>query len=461
MVQTQNSSGRSGIPDWLQLPSDVNALNPKLWPISATRGGDGEMMLARHRVGELMAQFGSPLYVIDELDFKHRARSFAHQFAGWDVYYAGKAFLCKAVVRWVEQAGLSLDVCSGNELAVALAADFPPDRIEFHGNNKSEEELALAIEAGVGKIVVDSFEEIDRIDRLASQREIVVSVMVRVTTGVTAHTHEYITTAHEDQKFGFSIQSGQAIAALLACHQRSHIDLLGTHSHIGSQIFDTAGFRIAAQRSMELIGDFRTQTGQELHELNLGGGFGIAYTEADAPLGPTALNQELTAIIEATRQKLGLGRFRLAIEPGRAIVGQAGVALYTVGTVKPVDYAPDQRRTYVSVDGGMSDNIRPALYRADYYAALANRSSSRDPQICRVVGKHCESGDILVHDVYLPGDIRPGDVLAVPDSGAYSRSMASNYNHATRPGVVAVNPDQAYFIMRPETLDDLMAMDVG
>jgi len=434
------------------IPAAADVIHPHLWPAGAKRAGDGELTLAGHRVSRLLAEFGSPLYVIDESDFRARAAAFAAAFSGWDVYYAGKAFLCKAVVRWVDEAGLSLDVCSGGELAVALAAGFPPGRIELHGNNKSEGEIAYAMDVGVGRIIADSFDEIARIERLAGERGTRARVLVRVTTGVTAHTHEYIATSHEDQKFGFSIQSGQAMAALLACHEAAHIDCAGLHSHIGSQILDTGGFEVAAGRLAGLAADFLERTGAGLPEVNLGGGFGIAYTPADTALTPA----ELRAVLSQTPLA-----GRLAIEPGRAIAGPAGVALYTVGTVKPVEYATGHTRLYVSVDGGMSDNIRPALYGADYHAVLAGRTSGCEPRLARVVGKHCESGDILVRDVTLPSDVRPGDILAVPAAGAYTRSMASNYNHAARPAVVAVTPGEARIILRRETPEDLMATDVG
>jgi len=448
-------------PEWLDVPDDLNALDPVLWPASVQRAATGELGFKGHGVGDLVAHFGSPLYLIDEGEFRSRARAFSSAFARWDVYYAGKAFLCRAVARWVRQEGLGLDVCSGNELAVALSAGFPPARIAMHGNNKSVAELTYAIEQGVGRIVVDSFEEIDRIEAIAAARDVRVTVLVRVTTGVQAHTHEYIATAVEDQKFGFSIHSGQALEALTACHGSPHLRLAGIHSHIGSQIFGTAAFRVAARRALELVAQFRTHTGSALAELNLGGGYGASLTAQDNPSTPADLRDGLTGIVDETCRELGLDPLKLAIEPGRAIVGPAGVALYTVGTIKPVAVETGEYRTYVSVDGGMSDNIRPALYHADYTAVVANRSSDAEPLLARVVGKHCESGDILVRDVYLPGDLRPGDLLAVPGAGAYARSLASNYNHALKPAVVAIGLSEVWPIVRRETLDDLLALDVG
>jgi len=418
------------------------------------------LTLAGHRLSDLIEAYGSPLTIMDEEDFRSQARAFATEFAGWTVYYAGKAFLCRTVARWVDEEGLHLDVCSGGELAVALSAGFPADRVELHGNNKSIEELEDAIESGVSRIIVDCMEEIDRIETLAAARNTQVSVLVRVTTGVEAHTHEYIATSHEDQKFGFSLHSGQAWTALMACHDRPHLKLTGLHSHIGSQIFDVGGFQIAAARVMDLLARFRAATGDDLDEVNLGGGFGIAYTAQDSPMSPAQLHQALSHIIDEERRTHGLKPLRLSIEPGRAIVGRAGVAVYTVGSVKPVDIGEGSHRAYVAVDGGMSDNIRTALYHAEYSAVLANRVSSAPPMLSRVVGKHCESGDILVHDVYLPSDIGPADLIAVPASGAYARSLSSNYNHITRPAVVAVRPGQARAMLRRETLADLMALDV-
>ena len=447
-------------PDWLAPGDDLNELVAGLWPSGSRRGDRGELLIQNRSVTDLVRQHGSPLYLIDKEDFCARAREFSEAFPGWDVYYAGKAFLSRRIARWVEAQGLGLDVCSGNELAVALLAGFPPERIELHGNNKSVEELAQAIDAGVGRIIVDSFAEIDRVEAMAKDRGTEVVVLVRVTTGVSAHTHDYIATAHEDQKFGFSIQSGQAMKALLACAQRPHIELKGLHSHIGSQIFDTEGFRLAARRLMELASDYQNTTGEQLTELNLGGGFGIQYTAADQPLPPETLAAQLIDIIEQARSQYGLGAFRLAIEPGRAICGPAGIALYTVGTIKEVEVSPGILRTYVSVDGGMSDNIRTALYNADYTAVVANRSSEAQPMLSRVVGKHCESGDQLVRDVYLPGDLQVGDILAVPGSGAYARSLASNYNHALRPAVLSVDGNGVEVIMRRETLEDLLALDI-
>ncbi|AEV88358.1 diaminopimelate decarboxylase [Actinoplanes sp. SE50] len=444
-------------PAWLRTPEDVNALVPQLWPRTVTRTDAGSLQIGGVSVTDLAADYGTPAYLLDEDDLRARCRDFAAAFAGADVYYAGKSFLCKAVVRVVEEEGLFLDVCSGGELAVALAAGFPPERIGFHGNNKSAAELARALDAGVGRIVVDSFHEIRRLTELSRETGKRPAVLVRVTVGVEAHTHEFIATAHEDQKFGFSLAGGAAFAACAQILDENVLDLRGLHSHIGSQIFDTSGFEVAARRILELQAQVRDARGVELPELDLGGGFGIAYTTQDDPSAPGDLAKRINKIVESECEMAALRVPHLSIEPGRAIVGPAVLTLYEVGTVKDVDGI----RTYVSVDGGMSDNIRTALYDASYSATLANRRSDAEPLLARVVGKHCESGDIVVKDEFLPADVQPGDLVAVPGTGAYCRSMASNYNHVPRPPVVAVRDGAARVIVRRETEDDLLALDVG
>jgi diaminopimelate decarboxylase len=444
------------VPAWLRPPADVNALVPELWPATVERGADGVLTVGGVPVTALAAEHGTPAYVLDEADLRARCREFVAAFAGADVYYAGKAFLCKAVVRVIAEEGLGLDVCTGGELATALAAGMPSDRIGFHGNNKSTAELAAALDAGVGRIVLDSFEEIDRLTALARERGVRPNVMVRVTVGVEAHTHEYIATAHEDQKFGFSLASGAALAAVDRILGDRVLELIGLHSHIGSQIFDTSGFEVSARRVLALQARIRDAYGVELPELDLGGGFGIAYTSQDDPATPAELAKRLVKIVEDECEGASLAMPRLSVEPGRAIIGPAVFTVYEVGTVKDVDGI----RTYVSVDGGMSDNIRTALYGASYSATVASRASAAGPTLARVVGKHCEAGDIVVQDEFLPADVRPGDLVAVPGTGAYCRSMASNYNHVPRPPVVAVADGRSRVIVRRETVDDLMRLDV-
>lgn len=448
-------------PQWLERPVDVNVLDAELWSRTATRTPDGQVSIGGLGITEIVQETATPVYVMDERDFRSRAAAFRKAFSDWDVYYAGKALLTRAVARWALEEGLSLDVCSLGELVTALRAGVPPEKIGLHGNNKSLEELRLAVEQGVGRIVVDSLDEIARLEQVTEELGRTARVMVRVTVGVEAHTHEYIATAHEDQKFGFSIANGAAMVAMVRCHYHPRIDLRGIHSHIGSQIFATQGFEVAARRTMKLLAQFHAATGTQLAELDLGGGFGIRYTSQDSPATPDRLATDLREIVELEAQAFGLDVPRMSIEPGRAIVGPAGTAVYTVGTVKIVELDGGQSRVYVSVDGGMSDNIRTALYAAEYSAAIVNRSSDAAPVLCRIVGKHCEAGDIIVRDVFLPGDITPGDLIGVPANGAYSRSMASNYNHATKPPVVAVRDAVVTTLLRRETLDDLLGLDVG
>ena len=415
-------------PSWLSIPSDVNTLLPTLWSTGVRKDETGVLTVAGLSVVDIADQVGTPVYVVDEADLRARARAFADAFQGWDVYYAAKSFLCTTVARWVSEEGLGVDVCTGGELAVVQRAGVDPRRVGLHGNNKSVEELREAVSVGVGRIIVDSFDEIARLGELAEELQIRPRVMVRATTGVEAHTHEYIATAHEDQKFGFSIADGSAAAALLACYQHPWLDLIGIHSHIGSQIFDAEAFEVAARRTLRLHADFAMQTGVELGELDLGGGFGIAYTSADTPSTPAALAEDLRGIIAQQCSALA-SRSAPVHRAGRAISGPSAFALYRVGTVKPVALDGGASRLYVAVDGGMSDNIRTALYAAEYSATLASRRSTAPPVLARVVGKHCEGGDILVRDEFLPADITAGDLIAVPGSGAYSRSMASNYNY--------------------------------
>jgi diaminopimelate decarboxylase len=447
-------------PVWLREPDDANSLVPVLWSRTAEKV-DGVLHVGGLPVPDVVANVNTPAYLLDEDDFRARARAFRDGFAGYDVYYAGKAFLSTAVARWVGEEGLCLDVCSDGELTVALRAGVEPARIGYHGNNKTAMELRRAVHAGVGRIIVDSFVEIERVADVAAQLGVVQPVMVRVTAGVEAHTHEFIATAHEDQKFGFSISSGDAFEAARRAAGADSLDLRGLHSHIGSQIFDTSGWEVAARRVLALHARIATELGHVMPELDLGGGFGIAYTTQDDPADPSVLAEQITRIVAGECAALGVDRPHLSIEPGRAIVGPSMCTVYTVGTVKQVALDGGASRTYVSVDGGMSDNIRTALYDADYSCTLASRRSDAAPVLARVVGKHCESGDIVVKDEFLPGDVRPGDVIAVPGTGAYGRSMASNYNHALRPPVVAVKDGAYRVIVRRETVDDLLATDLG
>ena len=436
-------------------PADPGALAAAVWPATATRDESGALVLGGVDVRDLATEFGTPAYLLDEADFRSRCRDFVQAFAGADVHYAAKAFCSLTSLRWIGEEGLGLDVCSGGELAAALRAEVPPDRIAFHGNNKSVAELEQALDAGVGRIVVDSFAEIARLARLAEERGLRQAVLVRATVGVEAHTHEFIATAHEDQKFGFSVAGGDAFEACRRVLNHSSLDLVGVHSHIGSQIFDTSGFEVSAHRAVALLARLREELGATPPYLDLGGGFGIAYTAADTPMDVPALAASMRAIVARECAAAGLAEPRLAVEPGRAIAGPASITLYEVGTVKDTPH-----RRYVSVDGGMSDNIRTALYDAQYTCVLASRVSEVPPVLCRVVGKHCESGDIVVRDTWLPADLVPGDLLAVAATGAYCRSLASNYNHQPRPPVVAVGDGAARVVVRRETVEDLLRLDV-
>ena len=440
-------------------------IDPQIWPATARRDARGALIVGGLSVNELAAKHGTPVLVLDEADFRARAAAFQSAYTDrtvpGSVSFAGKSFLSATTVRWLAEEGLGLDVCTGGELALSLAAGFPSGRISLHGNNKSQAELAAALSAGVGRYVLDSLEEIDRLADLAAQAGVVADVLVRVTTGVEAHTHEFIATAHEDQKFGLSLTSGAAREAVLAVGARPELRLLGVHSHIGSQIFNTSGFEVAAHRVVGFIADLGEQDGVVVGELNLGGGMGIAYLPTDDPVAPVGMAEALRVIVAGECARRGIDVPVIAVEPGRAIIGPSMTTVYEVGTIKPVEYRTGAWRTYVSVDGGMSDNIRTALYDADYTVVLASRTSSAPAMLSRVVGKHCESGDIVVRDAWLPSDLQRGDLLAVASTGAYCRAMASNYNMIARPPVVSVRGGTDRVVLRRETEADLFALDAG
>ena len=441
------------------------ALPPNVWPRNVLRGDDGQVLVAGVAVTELAAQYGTPLFVIDEDDFRGRCRDMAAAFGGGaNVHYAAKAFLCGEIARWVAQEGLSLDVATGGELAVALHAGFPAERIALHGNNKSVDELTDGVKAGIGYVVIDSITEVDRLDTVAGEAGIVQNVMVRVTVGVEAHTHEFIATAHEDQKFGLSLAAGAAMDAVRRVFASANLRLVGLHSHIGSQIFDAGGFELAAHRVIGLLRDIVAEFGvdktAQIDTVDLGGGFGIAYVAEDDPPPVGELAARLAAIVHAESAAVGLPSPRLVVEPGRAIAGPGTITLYEVGTVKDVAVSGATDRRYVSVDGGMSDNIRTSLYGATYDVRLVSRASSAAPVLARIVGKHCESGDIVVRDTWVPDDLVPGDLLAVAATGAYCYSMSSRYNLVGRPAVVAVRDGRARLVLRRETVDDLLSLEV-
>ncbi|KGM10341.1 diaminopimelate decarboxylase [Cellulomonas bogoriensis] len=447
------------------------ALDPHLWPSSAEVDAAGVLHLGGVGADRLVAEHGSPLYVLDEGDFRARARRFVQAFTDAfaavgtevDVYYAGKALLTVAVARWAHEEGLRIDTATGGELAVALRAGIPGPHIGLHGNNKSDDELTAALAAGVGRVVLDSADEVPRVAAAAAATGSRAPVMVRVTTGVHAGGHEYISTAHEDQKFGLSVAGGQAMEVLEAVAAHPDLDLVGIHSHIGSQILDPSGFEVAADKILRLRAELAGRTGDLVPEVDLGGGYGIAYLPGERPVDPAEIAGRVAEVVGRTCADLGTPLPRISIEPGRAVVGPAGVTLYTVGTVKQVRTgdAAVPERTYVSVDGGMSDNLRPALYGARYHAQVVSRRTGTEAVPARVVGKHCESGDVVVRDVQLPGEVRRGDVLAVPATGAYGRSMASNYNMVPRPPVVAVRAGTSRVLVRRETVEDLLGLDQG
>jgi diaminopimelate decarboxylase len=452
-------------PSWLALPGDANALAASVWSQNSVRAASGVLEIAGVSAVEIVEQFGTPVYAVDEADVRERARaahdSFSREFArvgsSAKVYYAGKAFLCTEVARWVTEAGLNIDVCSGGELAVALAAGIAPARLGFHGNNKSLAEIERAVTVGVGVLVIDSIVEIGRIADAAARHGVVQPVRLRVNSGVHAHTHEYLATAREDQKFGIALtDAADAVAAIRA---QPSLEFLGLHSHIGSQIFGTDGFAEAASRLLELHAQLLE--GGPIPELNLGGGFGIAYTSVDVALPLEKIAAGLADIVAGECARLGVPVPVIAVEPGRSIVGPSTSTLYTVGTIKDVLVDGAAVRKYVSIDGGMSDNVRPALYAADYSVRIASRASAADPALVRIAGKHCESGDIVVHADYLPGDVQPGDIVAVAATGAYCWSLASNYNYLGRPPVVAVRGGVARVIVRGETEAELLSRDAG
>ena len=436
-----------------------------IWPVTVRRV-DGELTIGGVTVSSLAADFGTPAFVVDEEDARRRASAWKNamddafaDLADSEVFYAGKAFLSVAVARWMSECGLAIDTCSEGELRTALAAGVPGEKLGLHGNNKSRAEIELALDANVAHLVVDSLAELALVESIAAERDAVAQIVLRVTTGVHAGGHEYISTAHEDQKFGLSIAAGTAERAVEETLAAPHLQLVGLHSHIGSQILATEAFAKAAAAILELRRKVASSTGHVIPEVDLGGGYAVRYTVLDdVPPSPADYAKVLADAVRAHVEDSGLPAPRISIEPGRSIMAPSTVTLYTVGTVKSVQLDEGSRR-YVSIDGGMSDNIRPALYGSDYTAALASRVPSADTVRSRVVGKHCESGDIVVKNVGLSADLGPGDILAVPVTGAYGRSMASNYNMLPRPGVVAVCDGQARWIVRPETVQDLLALD--
>jgi diaminopimelate decarboxylase len=427
----------------------------RVLPDTASVDGRGHLHVGGCDTTELVRQFGTPVFVFCEATFRERARAFRGAFPGATVHYAAKAFQCLAMCQLVAEEGLGIDVASGGELHTALAAGFPPERMVLHGNNKAEAELARAVAAGVGTIALDNLEEIDRVAELASAAGRRQRVVVRVTPGVEAHTHEYIQTGHEDTKFGVSVEGGAAREALARAAARDSLDLAGVHAHIGSNIFSAEPFVRTIEILFGLVAGVRGDLGIELEELNLGGGIGVPYLPEDEPVRLDAFASLVQTSVEDQAARHGIPVPSLTFEPGRFLVANAMVTLYSVGVIKDLPGI----RTYVCVDGGMSDNIRPALYHARYAALLANKAADPPGRTVTVAGMHCESGDVLLRNVGLPASTERGDLLAIPATGAYGYSMASNYNHKPRPPVVLVRGGDARVIVRRETLDDLLRLD--
>ena len=427
---------------------------------------NGELTCSGIRASALAAEFKTPTFFIDEDDFRTRALTWNSELSkafgpqAGRVYYAAKAFICVEVARWIADLGIGIDVCTGGELAVALKGGISAENIEVHGNNKSVEEIEQAVAAGVGTIVMDSLFEIERVAAAAKSAGKVQRVLLRLTPGIQAHTHESIATAHEDVKFGFSIASGAAWQAIIETKKHASLELRGFHSHIGSQIFEKEPFGIAAQKLIELLAKYNEEFGEQLPELDLGGGYGIAYLENESEIHASDVLSALAAQVTQACAKYSLDVPKISIEPGRTIVGPSMFTLYTVGTTKVVTLENGSTRNYVSVDGGMSDNLRTALYGAEYTAIIANRESTAQKVATRIVGKHCETGDIVIKDIDMPSDVTPGDLLATPATGAYGRSMATNYNHISRPPVVAIKDGKARVILRRESIEDLLRLDI-
>jgi len=455
-------------PPWLVEPKDINHFDKKVWPAGMERTSTGDIAVAGVPIVQLAAQYGTPLMVIDQADFFARATKVKAAFddatarigSEAKTYYASKSLLTTEIVKWIDQLGLNIDVSTGGELALALAGRISPERIGLHGNNKSLYEIGRAITAGVGAIVIDSEIEIERIASVAGAQDKIQPVRIRVNSGVHAHTHEYLATAREDQKFGIAISDVPSLVEKIRSH--SHLKFLGLHSHIGSQIFALEGFIESVRRLLPL--HKQLLEGGAVPQLNIGGGFGINYTSADDAPDVTTFADAIAYEVKKVCGELGIEVPVLCFEPGRVISGPAGITVYNVGTIKDVQLSEDGVsgiRKYVSIDGGMSDNARPSLYSADYSPVLASRTSNSQPALSRVVGKHCESGDVVVRNCYLPADINPNDLIAVAATGAYCHSLASNYNYVTRPAIVAVEGGNAHLILRAETEADMFARDPG
>ncbi|MGV9798946.1 diaminopimelate decarboxylase [Mycobacterium sp. NPDC003449] len=432
----------------------VPRLDPALWPLTTGVDAQGRITVGRVALTDIADEFRTPAYVLDEADFRSRARRYRETLRGAEVVYAGKSLLSTAVARWAAEEGLGVDVCSPAELATALAGGVAPDRIVLHGNAKTCDELGAAIDAGVGRIVVDCSTEIAYLAGMVQRRQ---RLLIRVTPDIDIAGHRAVTTGVHDQKFGFALSGGHAARAAARVLAAPHLDLVGLHCHLGSQITDPAHYGVAIHRLIAAMADIRRASGVVLTELNIGGGHGIPYTSGDTALDLPTLAGVIDEAMDAACGAERFPRPRLVVEPGRAIAGRAGVTLYRVCAVK----AQPGGRTFVAVDGGMSDNPRVALYNAKYTVALANRHPLGPTIKATVVGRHCEAGDEIIRDAALPADIHPGDLLAVPCTGAYHHSMASTYNMVGRPPLIAVRDGAARAVVHRETVADLLARDCG
>jgi diaminopimelate decarboxylase len=434
----------------LNAPFDLSLL-----PGSAAVDARGRVSVGGVLLSEIAQRFGTPCYVYDEDELRARCRAYKQGFPG-GAAYASKAFLCTAMAKLVAEEGLNIDVATGGELFVSLNAGFPPERIVFHGNNKSTDELRAALRAGIGKIAADSDEELTRLERLVAEGLPAPNVLVRVKPGVEAHTHEYIETGTEDSKFGFGLDSGEALAAAQRVVGRGQLRFAGLHCHIGSHVSRLDSYERATEKMVGLVRAVEDNTGALVDELNLGGGLGVRYLATD---DPPSIAEYAAVVHEAVSKALAdagvRSKPRLTSEPGRSIAGPSGLTLYTVGTIKPIPGV----RTYVAVDGGMSDNLRPVTYGAQYEAFVPDRATADRPLVATIAGKHCEQGDLVVRDAHLPADLAVGDLVATPVTGAYGHSMASNYNKVTRPPVVFVRGGEARVVVRRETEEDLVRLD--
>jgi diaminopimelate decarboxylase len=434
-----------------------------IYPRTTKRNRDGVLEIGGVDVKSLAQQYGTPLFVLDIAHLDEVINDFVEATTTLEtqvkVFYASKAFSQSTVLRKMVDAGFGVDVASEGELRLALLSGVPGEEIILHGNNKSLVELELALESGVSRIVIDSFDEIEKLSALCSRMNVTADVLLRLTLGIEAHTHEYIATSHEDQKFGLTVYGGAAEQAVVKILDNEHLTLRGFHYHIGSQIFESTGFDQAAVRAVEFMQVLHTKYGFRTEELNIGGGFGIAYVATDDPLDIRVMVKALTEKISKETKTRGLAMPKVSIEPGRALIGGAMVTLYEVGVVKPIDIDGGLSRLYVSVDGGMSDNIRTALYNAEYSAMIGSREALGNSVVSRVVGKHCESGDIVISEATLPSDIAPGDLLVVPATGAYHYSMSSNYNLMTKPAVIGVLDGEISVLWKRQTLEDLFKLD--